>query len=211
LIVDGVVIQFGEVLVLKQQWKKWLEASRESIRAFHRITPEKPGLPLADLRRQLESLNEALFKELVAALERKDHVRSGANIRRTDHVPTLPPQLDHAGQRLRRLLTEKPLEPPARKELAMDRQSETALRFLVEAGEAVELGPELVLSRPAFDRAVNSIVRHLEQVGEATVSELRPVVGTTRRILIPLLEHLDARRVTVRHGDKRRRGGGSAT
>jgi selenocysteine-specific elongation factor len=119
--------------------------------------------------------------------------------------------LDHAGQRLRRLLTEKPLEPPARKELAMDRQSETALRFLVEAGEAVELGPELVLSRPAFDRAVNSIVRHLEQVGEATVSELRPVVGTTRRILIPLLEHLDARRVTVRHGDKRRRGGGSAT
>jgi selenocysteine-specific elongation factor len=38
------------------------------------------------------------------------------------------------------------------------------------------------------------------------VSELRPVLGTTRRILIPLLEHLDKLRVTVRAGDMRRLG-----
>ena len=37
-----------------------------------------------------------------------------------------------------------------------------------------------------------------------TASEAREALGTTRRTLIPLLEHLDRTGVTVRQGDLRR-------
>ncbi len=39
--------------------------------------------------------------------------------------------------------------------------------------------------------------------GPATVSELRQVLGTTRRVLVPLLERLDRDGLTLRQGDRR--------
>ena len=38
--------------------------------------------------------------------------------------------------------------------------------------------------------------------GEITVAELRDALGTSRKYAQALLEHLDATRVTVRHGDR---------
>jgi selenocysteine-specific elongation factor len=49
----------------------------------------------------------------------------------------------------------------------------------------------------------NAIVDLLTQRGAATASELRQALGTTRRILIPLLERLDREGVTRREGDRR--------
>ena len=206
LIADGRAILIGTALVLKSAWRDWLSAAQQSVATFHQRHPEKLGLPVADLRSEFKHLDEAAFQALVAALERKGHVRNGALIRGASHVLVLPPELEAVGRRLRRLLAEKPLEPPARKELAPDAAAQKALRFLIDAGEAVDLGPELVLSASAYGQAVNLITGHLRQVGEATVSDLRPVLGTTRRILIPLLEYLDKLRVTVRASDKRRLG-----
>ena len=37
----------------------------------------------------------------------------------------------------------------------------------------------------------------------ATVSELKPVLGVSRRIMVPLLERLDRDGVTMRKGDVR--------
>jgi len=43
----------------------------------------------------------------------------------------------------------------------------------------------------------------LREHGSATASELRQALGTSRRIVIPLLERLDKDGVTSRAGDKR--------
>ncbi len=40
--------------------------------------------------------------------------------------------------------------------------------------------------------------------GPATVSQLRQVLGSSRRVAVPLLEYLDRTFVTLRQGDKRR-------
>jgi len=43
----------------------------------------------------------------------------------------------------------------------------------------------------------------LRKHGQATASELRMVIDSTRRILIPLLEKMDRDGVTVRRGNVR--------
>ena len=53
----------------------------------------------------------------------------------------------------------------------------------------------------ALDRAAG-ILATLPQ--PFTVSEARRALGTTRRVAVPLLEQLDARRVTRRGGDNTR-------
>lgn len=206
LIGDGRAFSVGEFLVAGESWRDGLTAAQAAVQNFHRAHPEKSGLPVAELRTQFKQLAEPVFQALLDALARKGCVRDGAIIRATGHALKLPPELDGAGRRVRRLLGEKPLEPPSRKELAPDAATQKVLRFLIDAGEAVDLGPELVLSAAAYRQAVDLITGHLRRTGGATVSELRPVLGTSRRILIPLLEHLDEARLTVRQGDQRRLG-----
>jgi hypothetical protein len=48
-----------------------------------------------------------------------------------------------------------------------------------------------------------AIVGRIREKGPATVSDLRQLLGTTRRIMMPLLDRLDRDAVTVRQGDVR--------
>ena len=94
----------------------------------------------------------------------------------------------------------------ARRALAPDRASQQALAFLLQSGEAMEIGPDLVLASSAFEAAEGRVRQHLRERGAATASELRELLGTTRRVLIPLLERLDRLGITRRDGDLRRLG-----
>jgi len=115
----------------------------------------------------------------------------------------LPPHLQAVGAKLRAALAAKPLEPPSRKELAPDALAQQALRFLLQTGEAIELTEDLVFSTEGFGRATEIVKKFLGNRGSATAGELRQALGTSRRIVIPLLERLDKDRLTRREGDKR--------
>jgi len=162
-------------------------------------------LPLAELRSALAGClpKVEVFEALTADLCATDFVKSGIALRRRSHQRELPPHLKAAGDRLRTALSAKPLEPPNRKELAPDAAAQQALRFLVETGEVVDLGPELVMSADAFNRLSEMIKEHLRAHGKATVSELRQAAGTSRRVIMPVLERLDRAGVTLRQGDYR--------
>jgi DNA-binding MarR family transcriptional regulator len=47
------------------------------------------------------------------------------------------------------------------------------------------------------------IRQFIREHGPATVSELRQTLGSSRRIMVPLLERLDRDGVTLRQDDKR--------
>jgi selenocysteine-specific elongation factor len=115
----------------------------------------------------------------------------------------LPRDLEPACARIRAALAARPSDPPSRKELAFDANSQQALRFLRETGEVVELNDDAILSAKSFARIQSGIVEFLRHKEPATVSDLRQALGTTRRILVPLLEQLDRDGVTSRQGDRR--------
>ncbi len=189
-------------------WQAWLARAASAVDAAHRVHPEWVGLPLAELRTALaaETSVPGAFEALVSELDRSGFVVTGTAIRRAAHRPALPSRLQAAGDWLRQTLQAKPLEPPSRKELTSDRASQEALKFLIATGEAVEVGSDQVLSAEAYARAVDAIRAHLRRHGQATMSDLRQVVGTTRRIIVPLCERLDREGITRREGDWRRLG-----
>ncbi|MDB5305663.1 MAG: selB, partial [Phycisphaerales bacterium] len=187
-------------------WKEVREAAMEAIDAGHKAHPERSGLALSDLRQHLAAHAAGpvdVFEALVNDLAREGFVRAGTAIRRSTHRPALPPHLQPAGARIRAALTAKPWDPPSRKELAPDNVSFQAMKFLLNTGEAVEVSDELVLHADHYQRAIDAIKAHLTQRGPATVSELRQLLNTSRRIMVPLLEKLDRDGVTIRQGDKR--------
>jgi selenocysteine-specific elongation factor len=140
---------------------------------------------------------------LIDDLCRAEFARAGAVVARAGHRPALPAHLQAAGDTLRARLKAKPFDPPSRKELACDAVSLRALRFLVESGEAVELSADVVIAAIDLKRATELTQAFIRARGPATVSDLRQMLGSSRRVVVPLLEHLDRAGVTLRQGDKR--------
>jgi selenocysteine-specific elongation factor len=201
----GSVVQAGGFIVDAARWRALHRLAMEAIDARHRTHPEQTGLPLTDLRGALKGETPVadLFDAVVSDLLARDFVQVGAAIRRVSHVPALPPQLQAAGAKIRAMLAAKPLDPPSRKDLAPDPGSQQALRFLIETGEVAEINVEIVMSSESLKRASEMIRKFIRAKGPATTSDLRQMLGNSRRVAIPLLERLDRDGVTLRQGDKR--------
>jgi selenocysteine-specific elongation factor len=202
---DGAIVVSGELLIDAEVWQALGRKAADVIDARHRAHPEDAGLPLNDLRAALQDdLPVAeIFEPLVADLCIKDFVRAGAAIRRASHRPALTPQLQVAGGKIRAMISAKPLDPPSRKDLAPDIASQQALRYLVQSGELVEINVEIVMSAEAVRQATILVRDFIRKHGPATTSDLRQMLGNSRRVAIPLLERLDRDGITVRQGDQR--------
>ncbi|NJD62981.1 MAG: selenocysteine-specific translation elongation factor [Deltaproteobacteria bacterium] len=81
-------------------------------------------------------------------------------------------------------------------------QFDKTLEGLVRAG-AVLRAKELYFDPKEVDVLKEKLVSFLAKRGEITVSEFKELTGLTRKYLIPLLEHFDLTKVTLRVGDKR--------
>jgi len=203
---EGRIAIAGEWVADAPWWKTLRQCATDAVDIHHREHPEQTGLALNELRALVsEELPDlAIFDALVAALCASGFAQVSGAIRRAAHRPALPPRLQAAGTQLRKDLAAKPLDPPSRKELSPDAVSQQALKFLLETGEAIELGGEVVILAEHFVRATELVRRHLQQHATATAGELRQALNTTRRIIIPLLERLDRDGITIRQGDNRR-------
>ena len=186
-------------------WKELRDAAAKRIESEHCTHPNRPGLALAELKGAVEKELPApeLFEVLVNDLCGQGYVRTGVAIKSSTHRLALPPELQAAGDRVRRALAAKRLDPPSRKEIPAVAAAQQAVRFLLETGEAMLVAEEVVLLVEAFTEAREVVKRYLEKNGSATASELRQALGTSRRVLIPLLEQLDKEGVTRREGDRR--------
>jgi selenocysteine-specific elongation factor len=132
-----------------------------------------------------------------------DFVRAGSVVARASHRPTLPARVQPIEKRIQEALTEKPFDPPSRKTIESDPQARQVMRFLIENGNITELAADVVLLRENFERMKSQVTAFISKHGPETVSELRQSLGTSRRIMVPLLERLDRDGVTRRVGDKR--------
>ena len=101
------------------------------------------------------------------------------------------------------MLVETNVDAPSRAQLAPDPVSQQALRFLRSSGEVVELNGDIVLATEQFEKMRNSVIDFLRKNNSAATSELRQLLGTSRRVIIPFLERLDRDGVTRRIADKR--------
>jgi selenocysteine-specific elongation factor len=184
-------------------WNGILDDAGDCIRQHHAANPDRASISIASLRGKLSiKLQPLLFDQLVIDLSKNGFVKTPNGVRAADHVPNLPSELGAVRKDILGILAENPLEPPNPKEFATTDEKRKVLRFLIEIGEVVDLGDKCALLAASFESLRDQIVSRLEK-GPATASEIRESIGTTRRILIPTLEKLDAEGVTVRDGDLR--------
>jgi len=202
---QGKLLNAGDFVIQTEAWKSWRESGARAIDDFHHAHREQGGMSLREFRAALSPLlpKAGLFELLVADLCRNGFWSDAGVIRRAAHRPALSETLEAECARLRAILAAQPYDPPSRQTLTRNNLAEQALRYLIETGEVTAINAELVLATAAVSRAVEMTRQFLRAHGPATVSELRSMLGGSRRVVIPLLERLDRDGVTLRDKDRR--------
>jgi selenocysteine-specific elongation factor len=103
---------------------------------------------------------------------------------------------------VRARLAADPFGAPEVPELAAAGLGPKELAAAVRSGQLVRIA-EAVYLAPGIAEAARARLAALEQ--PFTVSQARQAWGTTRRVAVPLMEWLDAQRVTTRLPDNSRR------
>jgi len=203
MIASEAVIPAGQWIVKTENWNTLHETCAQAINKEHEEHPERPGLGLEQLRPLAEAAfgEHNIFEELIRDLESNGFKRRQTHIASGKHKPTLPAHLRDSGERIRKALQGD--DPPARKNFDGSPTGRSALQFLIDTGEIIDVGPELVMEAAQYNRLKLVVKQHLRKHGQATASELRKAMETTRRILIPVLEKMDRDGLTARRGDVR--------
>ncbi|MGB3439252.1 MAG: selenocysteine-specific translation elongation factor [Actinophytocola sp.] len=170
----------------------------ERFAAWSAGNPVAAGMPVATLRQSSPVPDDVLH----AALADTDLTIHNGLIRRTGSVPTLPAEVDLAVTELAQQLTGTPFAAPEAAVLTALGLGPRELAAAERAGRLVRLAGSVVLAADALARAAEILATLPPPF---TVSDARRALGTTRRVAVPLLERLDADRVTRRNTDGTRR------
>jgi selenocysteine-specific elongation factor len=160
-----------------------VDAVRAAVAAHARTAPLEPGLPLEAARRAA-GLPGA---ELVTALVQRTPDLRATDGRITAGRPALPSALAAALEGLRADLGRDPFAAPDAARLAELGLGPRELAALARIGAVLRIADGVVLLPGADEQAVE----RLRSLGGAfTVSAARQVLGTNRRVAVPLLELL---------------------
>ncbi|MCA9678474.1 MAG: SelB C-terminal domain-containing protein, partial [Myxococcales bacterium] len=102
------------------------------------------------------------------------------------------------------------LEPPRPREVAAavgraEAAIKPALDRLLAARVLVKIKPDYYLASAVVDALRARLIAHLDAHGEITPQQWKELTATSRKFSIPLAEHFDAEKLTLRVGDIRRR------
>lgn len=180
---DPAVHRVGGTLLWAGEWRAWGARLKAAVDAGGRLPPARAlaasGMPHPHLLGELAgSVGLVVTADAVAS-------------------PLAPPP---GVTDLLARLTRDPFDAPSREELAAASPA-AAVRDAARAGQLLLLPGAVVLGPGAVEEAST----RLRRLGQPfTTSEARQALGTSRRVVVPLLEHLDSLGLTRRLNATRR-------
>ncbi|MGV0360802.1 selenocysteine-specific translation elongation factor [Corynebacterium minutissimum] len=183
------IIEFRDWWISAGQVSLWKRELLRAVTEHSAANPLAPGLPRPAAMDALQLTEPALLGLAVAA----------AKVESVDGVLRLPGQgvdlgpAERGVAELERRLRDQPFAAPEAEDLKDLGLGAKELAAAERAGRLLRL-PGGVVLLPSAPREAQAVVSKLEQ--PFTLSAARKALGTTRRVAIPLLEHLDSIGVT---------------
>ena len=77
------------------------------------------------------------------------------------------------------------------------------INMLIKQGKIVKVSGSIIFSRQAYDEMVKWVLAVAREKGKITLAEVRDKFNSSRKYVVPLLEHMDELKLTKRVGDDR--------
>jgi len=177
--------------------------------AFHRERPAEAGVNRAELLTQPAKGADpkAMSKALAVLVAEGRAALEGGLARLSDHAAHAGDELQKVVETVAEIARGAGLAAPTMKDLH-DRIGDakllkTALDMLVQEKRLTRLGESLFCDAPALAEAERTIMDYLAAHGEIDAQGMKTLFHLSRKWAIPLSEYFDAKRITLRVGDKR--------
>lgn len=204
LLTEGRVRQVGPYWFAETVWDALLQEATGLVQEHHRHYPLRSGLSKEEWRTRLK-LSPKMATDVFATLQAEGKLTeatTGGFIRLPEFTPQLTAQQQQQVAVLLRKFRDNPSSGPGRAEAEAIVGAEI-LAALIEQGQLVKLGDGVLFMKETYDEAVAALVAYLHEHEKMTAAEARDVLRTTRKYILPLLEHLDTLKITRRIGDER--------
>ena len=208
LTTSGQLISFKDdeinpLIVDITSWNNVKEKISKMLTEYHAQHPLRRGIPREELKSRLK-LTARVFNATIKKLAESNEVM---DTRGAVSTPGYEIKFD-AGQQakveaLSRKFESNPYATPSVKECQAEVGDEI-LNVLMENGELIAVSKDVIFRVRDYDEMVNKIKSTIQQNGQITLAEVRDMLGTTRKYIQALLEHLDSIGVTMRDGDARK-------
>jgi selenocysteine-specific elongation factor len=181
----------------------------EALAAWFREHAHRQVIDVRDLRRATRFEPEFLDALLVEEQRRgKLAIEAGGHLRPVGRAARVDEHTAELLGRVRAALAKSRFQPPAPDALAEQlaaspAEVQAALELLVDRGEVRPVARDFLLEAGVYEEARAAITENCTRNGSLDIPSLRDGLGTTRKYLIPLLEHFDAQGLTLRQGGNR--------
>jgi selenocysteine-specific elongation factor len=179
--------------------------------AFHKREPMRPGLSRGELASTWgKALPPKLFHFVLERLLKKGEIASeGEVLRLPGHKVSLASDQAALRERILAAYEQGGVTPPNLKDVLgpLDVPAKEAMplfKVLQDEGRLVKINEDMFFAAGSFEELKRKVIAFFDGGGELDPNELRNLTGLSRKYAIPLLEHFDKEKLTVRVGDKRR-------
>ncbi|MBI2965112.1 MAG: selenocysteine-specific translation elongation factor [Chloroflexi bacterium] len=187
-----------ETLFTAAGWAARANTARDSLQAYHRQYPLRPGMPREELRNRL-NLKAGPFLQVLARLaEEAVLVADDAHVRLPGFSPAFTGQQKAVVDSYVASLGESPFTPPTGQKIDLE-----VVNALVMQGLVIKANEDVVFLKTAYDEMSARVVERIKATGKVSVSDVRDMFGQSRKYILALLEHMDRLQVTRRVGDDR--------
>ncbi|GGK16724.1 selenocysteine-specific translation elongation factor [Streptomyces camponoticapitis] len=178
----------GDWLVDPVLWDRLRTRLVAAVEEHAEAHPLDPCLPTEEARRLLKLPDRLLVDALVASVGAPTLTQRDGRIHGTVRRPELPPAVRSAVDAVRKDLARSPFRAPEAARLTELGLGVREMAAAAAAGELLKVAEGIVLL-PTADADAAGILAGLQQ--PFTLSEARRALDTTRRVAVPLMEHLD--------------------
>jgi selenocysteine-specific elongation factor len=210
----GEAVQFdreGRRFVDSRVLKKLTELLKAELGEFHRREPLRSGMSKEELfGRMPAGVDGKLFSELLQGLIRQSQVVQDKDlVRLASHQVALAANQEKLREEIEGVYHQAGLQPPFFREVTQslgvpEADSRQLLTWMLEQGILVKVKEDMYFHRRALDDLKSRLLAFFANEEEITTPQFKDLTQATRKYTIPLLEHLDATRFTIRIGDVRR-------
>jgi selenocysteine-specific elongation factor len=183
----------GDWVVDPQWWAARRDHATAAVQRWAADRDVAAGMPLQALRHQTGIPDAELLPKLLEGTR----LQVAHGLVRPPGAG-LPTRVEKSVRTVEEWLAAEPFRAPEADELAELKLGSRELAAAVDAGRLTRITDGVVLGPDVFDQAAG-VLATLPQ--PFTVAQAKKALHTTRRVAVPLLEQLDARRITRRGDD----------
>lgn len=187
------------------------EAVIEALRQYHKKYPLKAGMPKEELAAQLpKRVDVKLYNYVLRQLANEEMLAQEREwVRLTTHKVDLTEKEKVIRDKIEDVYQKAALQPPFFRDVVKqlpgtDRQHADVLEWMLGQETLLKVKEDLYFHRDTIADLRSRLIEYLKEHGEINAPQFKELSQVSRKYAIPLLEYMDAQKVTIRVGDERR-------